>query len=48
MTSLLIAAPILLTLTLLVSGLAGRITPDSLQHCESKIRTRTTGRRVVS
>ena len=36
------------TVDLLVSGLAGRITPDSLQHCESKIRTRTTGRRVVS
>ena len=36
------------TVDLLVSGLAGHITPDSLQHCESKIRTRTTGRRVVS
>ncbi len=33
---------------LLVGGLAERITPDSLNRCEKKIRAHTTGRQVIS
>ncbi len=36
------------TVDLLMTGLAGHITPENLARCESKIRLHTTGRPVVS